>query len=133
MDWHERIVSDPETLFGKPRIKGTRIGVELILDLMGSGWSEAQILASYPHLRAVDLQAVLAFARDCLKDETCIMQAAIVAPATGYPLFPDSADSHRGRPGRGLARTCRVPDGSFAVITPNDVRLRPPAAVYANG
>ncbi len=31
MDWHERIVSDPDTLFGRPRIKGARIGVEFIL------------------------------------------------------------------------------------------------------
>jgi uncharacterized protein (DUF433 family) len=66
MDWHERIVSDPDTLFGRPRIKGTRIGVEFILDLMASGWSEAQILESYPHLQAGDLQAVFAFVRDCL-------------------------------------------------------------------
>lgn len=80
MDWHERIVSDPDTLFGKPRIKGTRIGVELVLDLMASGWSEARILESYPQLQAEDLQAVFAFVRDCLKDETFIMRAAIRPP-----------------------------------------------------
>lgn len=50
MNWQERIVSDPDTLFCKPRIGGTRIGVEFILDLMASGWDEAQILESYPHL-----------------------------------------------------------------------------------
>ncbi len=75
MDWHGRIVTDPETLFGKPRIRGTRIGVEFILDLMASGWNEAQILESYPHLTQEDLQAVFAFVRDCLKDETFIMKA----------------------------------------------------------
>ncbi len=80
MDWHERIVSDPDTLFGRPRIKGTRIGVEFILDLMASGWSEAQILESYPHLQAEDLQAVFSFVRDCLKDETWIMRATIQPP-----------------------------------------------------
>lgn len=79
MDWHERIVADPDTLSGKGRIKGTRIGVELILELMASGWSEAQILASYPQLQAADLQAVFAFIRDCLKDETFIMRATIGA------------------------------------------------------
>jgi uncharacterized protein (DUF433 family) len=80
MNWHERIVSDPDTLFGKPRIKGTRIGVELILDLLASGWSEAQILENYPHLKPEDLQAVFSFVRDCLKDETYIMRATIDSP-----------------------------------------------------
>ena len=81
MDWRERIVADPETLFGRPRIKGTRIGVEFVLDLLASGWSEVQILESYPHLQAEDLQAVFAFVRDCLKDEKYIMRATIRPPA----------------------------------------------------
>jgi uncharacterized protein (DUF433 family) len=80
MDWRDRIVTTPDTLFGKPRIKGTRIGVEFILDLLASGWSEAQILQSYPHLAPEDLQAVFAFVRDCLKDETYIMHAVIQSP-----------------------------------------------------
>ncbi len=66
-DWQDRIVADPDTLFGKPRIRGTRIGVIFLLDLLASGWSEVQILDSYPHLKQQDLQAVFAFARDCPK------------------------------------------------------------------
>ena len=77
MNWKDRIVSNPETLFGKPRIKGTRIGVEFLLDLLASGWTEAQILENYPHLKPEDLQAVFAFVRDCLKDETYIMKATL--------------------------------------------------------
>lgn len=77
MDWRERITSDADTLSGRPRIKGTRIGVDFILDLLASGWSEAQILDNYPHLKRDDLQAVFAFVRDCLKDETFIMHAAL--------------------------------------------------------
>lgn len=77
--WQDRIVTSPDTLFGKPRIRGTRIGVEFILDLLASGWSEAKILESYPHLTQADLQAVFAFVRDCMKDETFIMQAAAEA------------------------------------------------------
>ena len=80
MDWREHIVSDPDTLFGKPCIKGTRIGVEFILDLMASGWSEAQIFESYPHLKQQDLQAVFAFVRECLQDETFIMHSMIKPP-----------------------------------------------------
>jgi len=68
MDWRERIVTTPDTLFGKPRIAGTRIGVELLLDLLASGWTEAKILENYPQLKPEDLQAVFAFVRDCMKD-----------------------------------------------------------------
>ncbi len=75
-DWQDRIVVDPEILVGKPIIKGTRISVDLIMDRLADGWSEAQILDSYPHLTQQDLQAVFAFVRDCMKDETFIMRAA---------------------------------------------------------
>lgn len=68
MNWQDRIVSDPDTLFGKPRIRGTRIGVEFILDLLASGWDEAQILESYPHLTPEDLQAVFASARKSISE-----------------------------------------------------------------
>jgi uncharacterized protein (DUF433 family) len=73
MDWHGRIVATPETLFGRPRIAGTRIGVDFVLDLLAAGWSEAQILDQYPHLKPEDLRAVFAFVRDCLKDEAFIL------------------------------------------------------------
>lgn len=73
MEWQGRIVTDSETLFGKPRIAGTRIGVEFLLDLLASGWSEAKIFEEYPHLKPDDLQAVFAFVRDCLKDESFIL------------------------------------------------------------
>lgn len=64
MSWQGRMVSDPDTLFGKPRIRGTRIGGEFILDLLACGWDEAQILESYPHLAPEDSQAILAFVFD---------------------------------------------------------------------
>lgn len=75
MDWQGRIVTSPDTLFGKPRIAGTRIGVDFVLDLLAWGWSEAQILDNYPHLKPDDLQAVFAFVRDCLKDDSFILPA----------------------------------------------------------
>ena len=40
MDWQGRIVTDPDTLFGKPRIAVTRIGVDFVIDLLASGWPE---------------------------------------------------------------------------------------------
>jgi len=64
MDWRTRIVSDKDILLGKPVIKGTRISVELILELMAEGWTEAQVLESYPNITADDLKAVFAYLRD---------------------------------------------------------------------
>lgn len=52
MDWKDRIVATPETLLGKPRIKGTRIGVELIVGRLDDGWTFEQLLDSYPPYRS---------------------------------------------------------------------------------
>jgi len=72
MNWQDRIVSDADTLFGRPRIKGTRIGVDFVLELLASGWNEAQILEDYPHLKAEDLQAVCLRATHDLKPEPSV-------------------------------------------------------------
>jgi uncharacterized protein (DUF433 family) len=69
MNWQERIVVDPETLVGKPIVKGTRISVEFVVDLLGRGWTVEQVLAQYDHLTAADVQACLAYASDVLKSE----------------------------------------------------------------
>lgn len=55
----ERIVFDPRILGGKPVIKGTRLSVEFILDLLSSGVPEGEILEDYPHLTKKDIQACL--------------------------------------------------------------------------
>ena len=61
MEWRTRIVSDKDIVLGKPVIKGTRISVELILELMAEGWTEAQVLESYPNITANDLKAAYAY------------------------------------------------------------------------
>ncbi|MDH7577547.1 MAG: DUF433 domain-containing protein [Bacillota bacterium] len=58
----ERIVVDPQILCGKPVIKGTRIPVYLILDLLAAGYSIERILEAYPSLNRDDIVAALAFA-----------------------------------------------------------------------
>jgi len=58
----ERITVDTEVLAGKPVIRGTRIAVELILELLASGQSESEILASYPGLTHDDVLACLSYA-----------------------------------------------------------------------
>ncbi len=69
MNWQVRITVDPNILVGKPIIKGTRISVEFVIDLLGRGWTTEQILQEYDHLTAVDVQACLAYASDVLKSE----------------------------------------------------------------
>lgn len=69
MNWQERIVIDPGILVGKPIIKGTRISVEFVIDLLGRGWTAEQILREYDHLKPDDLQACLAYASEVLKSE----------------------------------------------------------------
>ena len=69
LDWKEHIHSDPEILLGKPVIKGTRISVELILDLLSRGWSEDVILKSYPTLKKDHLRAVFGYLKDCIENE----------------------------------------------------------------
>lgn len=69
MKWQDHIISDQKVLLGKPAIKGTRISVELILDLLALGWTENMILESYPRLTEKDLKAVFAYLKDCMEHE----------------------------------------------------------------
>ena len=62
MPWSERIVVDPEILAGKPVIRGTRLAVEFILELLASGQSEQEILANYPGVTHEDILACLSYA-----------------------------------------------------------------------
>ncbi|MEM0054236.1 MAG: DUF433 domain-containing protein [Nitrososphaeria archaeon] len=68
-DWRERIVFDEKILVGKPVIKGTRLSVEFILDLLGNGWAIENILENYPRLKKEDIIAVLKYAAEVLKEE----------------------------------------------------------------
>jgi len=69
VNWQDRITVDPNVLVGKPIIRGTRISVEFVVDLLGRGWTTEQILREYDHLTAADVQACLAYASDVLKSE----------------------------------------------------------------
>lgn len=69
MDWRQYIHSHPDILCGKPVIKGTRLSVEFILGLFAVGWTQKQVLENYPTLSVESLQAIFAFAAECLQDE----------------------------------------------------------------
>jgi uncharacterized protein (DUF433 family) len=69
MTWQDRIVVDPNILVGKPVVKGTRLAVEFILDLLAQGWPESELLRNYPGLTREDIQACLAYASAMLHVE----------------------------------------------------------------
>ena len=56
------MVIDPEILAGKPVIRGTRLAVEFILELLAAGQSESEILTHYPGLVREDILACLSYA-----------------------------------------------------------------------
>jgi uncharacterized protein (DUF433 family) len=65
----DRIVIDPKILTGKPVIRGTRIAVDFILDLLSQGWSEQQLVSQYPGVPHEDVLACLGYASETLKSE----------------------------------------------------------------
>ncbi|HIG93890.1 TPA: DUF433 domain-containing protein [Candidatus Woesearchaeota archaeon] len=65
----ERIVINPKILAGKPIIKGTRISVEFVLELLSSGMSTHNICKEYPHLTKEDILAALEYATQVLRHE----------------------------------------------------------------
>ncbi len=77
MTWHDRIAIDEAVLAGKPVVKGTRLAVEFLIELMARGWTEAQILGDYPGITTEDLRACLAYAHEVLAGERV------------YPLIAD--------------------------------------------
>jgi uncharacterized protein (DUF433 family) len=68
-DWRDRIAVDANILVGKPVIKGTRIAVELVIELLARGYAKEQILEQYDHITGDDIQACLAYASETLRSE----------------------------------------------------------------
>lgn len=69
MPWQDRITVDPAILVGKPVIRGTRIAVAFVVELLAEGWTEQQILDNYPGLTQNEIHACLHYASDILKSE----------------------------------------------------------------
>ena len=67
--WRNHIVSTPNILRGKPRIKGTRIPVSLLLGYLAAGRTADEIIAEFPDLKTIQIQACLAYARDLAEFE----------------------------------------------------------------
>jgi uncharacterized protein (DUF433 family) len=75
MHWQNYITVSPDVLVGKPIIKGTRLSVEFILDLIAQGWPEDEILRNY-HLQREQVRACAAYARARLSEEKVFSVAA---------------------------------------------------------
>ena len=58
----DRITEDPAILGGKPCIKGTRISVDFLLELLAQGASQEDVLKAYPHLSSEDLEQAVRYA-----------------------------------------------------------------------
>ena len=69
MDW---IVSRPDLLGGKPCVRGTRLSVELLLELLASGATRDEVLAAYPQLTDEGLAAALRYAAELARGELVI-------------------------------------------------------------
>jgi len=69
MNWQDRIVIDSGVLVGKPVIKGTRLAVEFLVELLAEQWTHEQIVTNYPQLSEEDIQAALHYAAAALKQE----------------------------------------------------------------
>lgn len=77
MRWQDHIERNPKVMLGKPVIKGTRITVELIVELMAEGASPDDIVESYPHLTLEQIRAALAYAAKSLaRDEIVFLDEA---------------------------------------------------------
>ena len=64
----ERISVDPNVCFGKPCIRGHRIWVSLILDMLASGMSVTEIVKEYPGLEELDTRAAIAYGAEMSRD-----------------------------------------------------------------
>lgn len=73
VDWRAHIVSTPDVLRGKPRIKGTRIPVSLILGYLATGNTVEEIIREFPDLTKEQIVACLAYARELSEFEVAAL------------------------------------------------------------
>jgi uncharacterized protein (DUF433 family) len=67
VDWHERIIRDPRVRSGQPTIRGMRVTVKDVLELLAGGMTIAEIVRDFPYIEEADVLAVLAFAAENLE------------------------------------------------------------------
>jgi uncharacterized protein (DUF433 family) len=75
-DLMKRITFNKEVLCGKPLIRGLRISVEMILELLAKGATEKEILEDYPELEKEDIKAALSYAHHIISGENIFDRTA---------------------------------------------------------
>ena len=68
-NWRDRIAADPAVCHGRVCIRGTRVMVSVILDNLAARVPVADILSSYPTLRAEDVDAAVAYAAELAREQ----------------------------------------------------------------
>ena len=76
IDWHQHIEQRPDAMDGRPFFKGTALTVQFILERLADGWTEAELLDSYPRMTPERLRAALAFAAETLDVERQLLASA---------------------------------------------------------
>lgn len=79
-DWRPYIVCDPKILCGKPTLKGTRLAVEFVLDLLAGDWDDEVLRRNYPGLTPERKRAVLAYAADFVREIHALPLSSAEAP-----------------------------------------------------
>ncbi|MBI4606581.1 MAG: DUF433 domain-containing protein [Planctomycetes bacterium] len=72
IDWRLHLTSDPDVCHGQLCAKGTRVLVTVILDCLAEGLTRAEILHSYPSLRAEHIDAAVAYAAELAHEESLL-------------------------------------------------------------
>ena len=72
INWKEYIIIDPDLHHGDPCIKGTRIPVTTIVGSLADGMTSDEIIAAYPQLTVIEVQAALAYAADIMRQDVLV-------------------------------------------------------------
>ncbi len=67
-NYSDRIITTPGVLFGKPRVKGTRISAHQILECLSEDWTYKEIIDQYPAITKHDITACIQYANSVIKD-----------------------------------------------------------------
>ncbi len=76
-DYKNHIEANPEVMFGKPCIKGTRVPVDLILERLTEGWVFEDLLDAYPRLKKEDILACIEFENNGLDTKGLLLRIII--------------------------------------------------------
>ena len=91
-EYKQHIASNPEIMFGKPCIKGTRIPVDLILEKLAWGETIEDLLDAYPRITKNDIEACLLFGEDEEFKTASLMQSKRFLADNYAKLLEESAE-----------------------------------------